>query len=103
MITEWVLAQFPFRSKSQYLSLQSCSRSRSRSLFLEPSVPGAYQVAGFSQGKYTIERDASGKAFVQHARPADAPDPRSTSGTQSARATETVTLEQFLDSVLPNE
>ncbi len=72
-------------------------------LFLEPSVPGAYQVAGFSQGKYTIERDASGKAFVQHARPADAPDPRSTSGTQSARATETVTLEQFLDSVLPNE
>ena len=26
-------------------------------LFLEPSMGGAYQVSGFSQGKFTVERD----------------------------------------------
>jgi hypothetical protein len=35
-------------------------------LFLEPSVAGAFQVAGFSQGKFAIERDAkTGAAFVE--------------------------------------
>jgi hypothetical protein len=39
-------------------------------LFLEPATPGAYQVAGFSQGKYRIERDPrSGKAYVEHVGP----------------------------------
>lgn len=34
-------------------------------LFLEPNVPGTFSVAGFSQGKFDIVRDAkSGKAFV---------------------------------------
>ncbi len=34
-------------------------------LFLEPNVPGTFSVAGFSQGKFDIVRDAkTGKAFV---------------------------------------
>lgn len=73
-------------------------------LFLEPSLPGAFQVAGFSQGKFLIERDAStGKAFVKQAMPPDRPDSRMpTPGTQAA-APARLTLEQFLDSVLPSE
>jgi hypothetical protein len=75
-------------------------------LFLEPSVPGAFQVAGFSQGMYRIERDArTGKAFVRYALPPDmqqgstpAPD-----APTSAQPAERITLEQFLDSVLPGE
>ncbi|HXV12571.1 MAG TPA: hypothetical protein VEC56_00060 [Candidatus Krumholzibacteria bacterium] len=74
-------------------------------LFLEPSVPGAFQVAGFSQGKYMIERDArTGKAFVKHALPPDMGEGKApaTDGT-SAKAAERVTLEQFIDDVLPNQ
>jgi hypothetical protein len=75
-------------------------------LFLEPSEPGAFQVAGFSQGMYLIERDPrTGKAFVKHALPPDthegsapAPDVQ-----ESAQPAERVTLEQFIDSVLPSE
>jgi len=38
-------------------------------LFLEPSLPGTWQVAGFSQGKFDIERDPdTGLAYVR--RPA---------------------------------
>jgi hypothetical protein len=38
-------------------------------LFLEPSLPGMYQVAGFTQGKFDIERDPdTGLAYVK--RPA---------------------------------
>ncbi len=73
-------------------------------LFLEPSVPGAFQVAGFSQGKYLIERDArTGKAFVKHALPPDADAKASATDAQPNTRAEKVTLEQFLDSVLPNE
>jgi len=74
-------------------------------LFLEPSLPGAYQVAGFSQGKYMIERDPrTGQSFVKMAMPVDTPDSHSaTPGTQSAQTPERQTLQQFLDSVLPNE
>jgi hypothetical protein len=72
-------------------------------LFLEPSTPGAFQVAGFSQGKYMIERDArTGKAFVQQALPPDSPDGKNTSGAQACAA-ERLTLELFIDRVLPNE
>jgi hypothetical protein len=42
-------------------------------LFLEPYTPGTYQVTGFSQGKFTIERDrATGEAFVLQAPLGDA-------------------------------
>jgi hypothetical protein len=34
-------------------------------LFLEPNMPGTFSVAGFSQGKFEIQRDPkTGKAFV---------------------------------------
>ena len=74
-------------------------------LFLEPATPGAYQVAGFSQGKFLIERDPqSGTPFVQHAMPPDADSKTAANGANTtARANEKLTLEQFLDSVLPNE
>jgi hypothetical protein len=75
-------------------------------LFLEPATPGAFQVAGFTQGKYLIERDPqTGKSFVKHAMPPDAADSKSPAAdaNSTARATEKITLEQFLDSVLPNE
>jgi hypothetical protein len=72
-------------------------------VFLEPSVPGAFQVAGFSQGKYMIERDPrTGKAFVKGALPPDI-DGKTTSGSAATRAPEKVTLEQFVNSVLPKE
>lgn len=74
-------------------------------LFLEPATAGAYQVAGFSQGKYMIERDArTGRAFVQQAAPADgaAPAPSTAAGGSAARDAK-VTLEQFLNQVLPKK
>lgn len=73
-------------------------------LFLEASGSGAYQVAGFSQGKYLIERDTrTGAEYVRQAMPADTKDVRGPSTTDgaSAAATERVGLEQFLDRVLP--
>ena len=52
-------------------------------LFLEPALPGMYQVAGFTQGKFDIERDPdTGLAYVKRpaqdgvelvGRPDDAP------------------------------
>jgi len=74
-------------------------------LFLEPSVPGAFQIAGFSQGKYLIERDPrTGKAFVKHALPPDGGDAKApASDAQPSAAAERPTLEQFIDSVLPSE
>jgi hypothetical protein len=36
-------------------------------LFLEPFRPGSYQVYGLSLGKYDIERDERGRAFVRGA------------------------------------
>jgi hypothetical protein len=72
-------------------------------LFLESSGADAWQVSGFSQGKYMIERDArSGQAFVRQAAPADskAGGPAATQGATSA-TTERVALEQFLNRVLP--
>jgi hypothetical protein len=75
----------------------SWSRGEEVLLFLEPSVPGAFQVAGFSQGKYTVERDPrTGRAFVQQALPADVED------AAPAKA-ERVTVEQFINQVLPQE
>jgi hypothetical protein len=72
-------------------------------LFLEPSGTTEFQVAGFSQGKYMIERDRAGRPFVRQAMPPDdkgATGPSAASGATSA-ATERVSLEQFLNRVLP--
>ncbi len=75
----------------------SWNRGEQVLLFLEPSVPGAFQVAGFSQGKYEVERDPrTGRTFVQQALPADL------EGTAPARA-QRVTVEQFINQVLPQE
>ena len=42
-------------------------------LFLEPYKAGAYHVAGFSQGKFKIERDpVSGAPFVKGREATDA-------------------------------
>ena len=71
-------------------------------LFLEPATPGAYQVTGFSQGKYLIEHDPqTGAEYVQQAVAPDAASKSSAGASTTARAR--VTLAQFLDSVLPNE
>lgn len=74
-------------------------------LFLEPSVPGAFQVAGFSQGKYMIERDArTGKAYIKHAMPPDVGDGKAPAAdVTGVPAADRVTLEQFIDDVLPNQ
>jgi hypothetical protein len=73
-------------------------------LFLEPSVPGAYQVAGFSQGKYRIERDRrSGRPFVQQvlsdgAELVDAPDASRDALARAAQPPK-LALDKFLDDV----
>jgi hypothetical protein len=37
-------------------------------LFLEDSLPGRHRVSGFSQGKFSVERDpATGREFVRQA------------------------------------
>jgi len=76
-------------------------------LFLESAgtgAPGAYQVTGFSQGKYDIERDNSGRAYVRQAMPADmaTATPSATSGKASPQA-DRVALDQFLGQVLPKK
>ncbi len=69
-------------------------------LFLEPSTPGAFQVAGFSQGKYLVERDVrNGRAYVKHALPVDAA--KAGGPSLASSADEQLTLEQFLDTVFP--
>lgn len=71
-------------------------------LMLEPASPGAFQVAGFSQGKFTIERDArSGRTFVHRALPADG---EGAGAPAAATATSPrLTVEQFINQVLPRE
>ncbi len=77
-------------------------------LFLEPagtSSPGAFQITGFSQGKYEIERDAkTDRAYVRQAMPADVSGttPSMTSTNTSSQGGK-VTLDQFLGHVLPKK
>ncbi len=77
-------------------------------LFLEPAgttQPGAFQVTGFSQGKYEIQRDEkTGRKFVRQAMPDDlsGSTPSATSGKTSSQS-EKVTLDQFLGQVLPKK
>jgi hypothetical protein len=76
-------------------------------VMLEPAQePGTFQVAGFSQGKYAIERDLrSGKAYVRQMVPFN--DGAALPGTNGkeikAQRDGKVTLEQFLRQVLPRE
>jgi hypothetical protein len=73
-------------------------------LFLEPAMPGAYQVAGFSQGKYLIEHDAAtGRAYVQKALPADAGAPAPGASVSSGERPARLTVQQFLEQVMPRE
>ncbi|HEX5133302.1 MAG TPA: hypothetical protein VFX92_12560 [Candidatus Krumholzibacteria bacterium] len=77
------------------------SRGEDVLLMLEPAFPGTFQIAGFSQGKYAIERDArTGKAFVQQALPPDV-EGAGTPATNNAASKERVTIEQFINQVLP--
>ena len=68
-------------------------------LFLEPNDGRSWQVAGFSQGKYTIERDRSGREFIRQALPPDTKG-GGASATSAADGSERVSLEQFLQRVL---
>ena len=71
-------------------------------LMLEPAVGGAYQVSGFSQGKFVIERDTrTGRAYVQQSLPADVAPTSSANGAPAGDAR--VTLDQFLNNVLPKK
>jgi hypothetical protein len=76
-------------------------------VMLEPARdPGVYQVTGFSQGKYAIERDLrSGKAYVRQMAPSH--DGTALPGANSkeiqTQRDGKVTLEQFLRQVLPQE
>jgi len=75
-------------------------------LFLEPSVPGAFQVAGFSQGKYLIARDArTGVAYVDQVVPPDAEGTSApaTSGGNAAPEKKRIRLDEFLNQVLPKQ
>jgi hypothetical protein len=75
----------------------SWSRDEEVLLFLEPAMPGTFQVAGFSQGKYAIDRDQrTGRAFVRQALPPDVDG----AGAATAPAGR-VTIEQFINQVLP--
>jgi hypothetical protein len=76
-------------------------------VMLEPArEPGLHQIAGFSQGKFAIERDKrSGKAFVRQSLPYNGGKSLPASHSKDIRTQRDgrVTLEQFLLQVLPKE
>lgn len=73
-------------------------------VMLEPGMGDAFQVAGFSQGKYEIERDSrTGRAYVRQSLPPDGGHSSASSRALSTRRDGRLTLEQFLDQVLPSE
>jgi hypothetical protein len=72
-------------------------------LFLEPSVPGAYQVTGLFQGMYKVERDErSGKAYVLKASHGGADLVGAPEG-QIAQTPSKLALDKFIDDVLGNK
>lgn len=72
-------------------------------LFLEPSIPGAYQVAGLFQGMYKIERDQrSGKAYVVNTSHGNA-DLVGTPDGPSLQQPSKLALDKFLDEVFGNK
>jgi hypothetical protein len=69
-------------------------------LFLEDAFPGTFQVAGFSQGKYHIERDPRGRRFVRQASPGGA-ELVGSPGASTRETTPTkLSLDQFIDQAL---
>jgi len=77
-------------------------------LFAEPYDAAAFQVSGFSQGKFVIERDpATGVAYVQApvvdgVRLLGAPTPAATDGQASSRAgqEQRLTVDEFVNRAL---
>jgi hypothetical protein len=71
-------------------------------LFLEPYVDGAYQVSGFSQGKFAVETDpATGRKSVLRPAIEDAQIVGGPAGSAAAAdAMESVPLDRFLDRAL---
>lgn len=72
-------------------------------LFLEPYTADAYQVSGFSQGKFAIERDpVTGKAYVSRGA-LDGIEWAPTNSTKTVSPLQTVkklSLDMFLDDAL---
>lgn len=69
-------------------------------LFLEPATPGAYQVAGFSQGKFHVERDPrSGKPYVQQAVMSDVELKAAPGAQPGADVPRKLALDKFIDDV----
>ena len=73
-------------------------------LFLEPFNSASFQVAGFSQGKYTIERDSStGEPFVRGPSLDDVELIGVPGEALPDRETGRMTLESFIDRALRSE
>jgi hypothetical protein len=66
-------------------------------LFLQPSLPGRWRVAGFTQGKYTIERDPAGVEYAVSAGIAGT----GTAAEKAAAAPARLPLDRFLAQVGP--
>ena len=69
-------------------------------LFLEPAMDEKFQVAGFSQGKYSIVRDDRGRAFIQRPANEDVELVGGADPSISPRTTTDVTLERFINQAL---
>jgi hypothetical protein len=71
-------------------------------LFLDSAGGGAYRVAGFSQGKFMVERDPrTGRAFITHPAMDDVEWVGTPSGeSQPPARTERTPLDQFIDKAL---
>jgi hypothetical protein len=73
-------------------------------LFLEPALNDAFQVAGFSQGKYEIERDGrTGQAFVRQAPPVGGEGASAPVTATAPAKSQRLTVEQFINQALPRE
>lgn len=69
-------------------------------LFLENAFPGTFQVAGFSQGKYHIERDERGRRFVRQALPDGAELVGAPDGGKPVTVPAKLSLDRFIDQAL---
>ncbi len=70
-------------------------------LFLEPYTEGRYQVAGFSQGKFNIERDPdTGAAYIKRAALEGAQMVGAPGGADGGAGLEKISLEKFIREAL---